>query len=100
FAITKTKKKYYKDGDKGTVVIHYFECPRCQEKYPFNVETDEIKKLMKKQKKLREKIPRAFLDEELEKKRLDKIYSEMDEIANKIKSLQAKYKAIFKLDAK
>lgn len=93
FAITKTKKKYYKDGDKGTVVIHYFDCPHCRAKYPFHAETDETKKLIKKQKKLAAKINGS-----LSIKQLDKIYKEMDELKNKVKSLQAEYKALFKLD--
>lgn len=98
FFITKTQKKYFKDEKAGTVVIHYFECPHCKAKYPFHAETDEIKKLIKKQKKLREKIPQAILDDKLEEQRLKNIYKEMDELKNKVKSLQAEYKALFKLD--
>ncbi|KIO60225.1 hypothetical protein B4065_0151 [Caldibacillus thermoamylovorans] len=100
FFIVNTKKKLFQDGLKGKVIFHYFDCPFCKNKYTIHVESEQIKKLLKKQKKLREKIPQAILDDELEKKRLDKIYAEMDENAEKIKSLQAEYKAIFKLDEK
>ncbi|MCU9614096.1 hypothetical protein OEV98_11045 [Caldibacillus lycopersici] len=93
FVVTKTRKKFFKDGDKGTVVFHYFECPFCKERYSFHIESDEIKRLVKKQKRLRNKIP-GTIDE----KQLDKIYKEMDDLKNKIKAMNAEYKALFKLD--
>lgn len=89
----KNKKKFYNDGTKGKVVIHFFACTHCDEKYPIKVESDKINKLFKKQQNFRKKIPKTFDD-----KKLDEIYHEMETIKQQIKKLQNEYKLLFKFD--
>ncbi|MBU5214945.1 hypothetical protein [Heyndrickxia oleronia] len=94
------KKKLYFDGDKGKVYVHYFVCPHCLAKYPTHAESDEINKLTKRQRELRKEISNFSTDEELEKKRIKKIYDEINANKKKNTALQNEYKLLFMLDNK
>lgn len=93
FIEVKKEKKYFKDGDKGKVVIHFFRCSHCSEKYPFDVESDEINRLIKKRKKLYIKTRKMFDQEQV-----DKAFQEIAEMEKSIKALHEEFKLLFKLD--
>lgn len=94
FPIKKTKKNVFTDGERGKVHFHYFVCPKCLEKYPFHVESDEINQLIAEKKKLY--LSTAAMKS---KSDVDAAFKQMNDLERKIKARQAEYKLLFKLDS-